>query len=283
MKLTDYNVAAKTLGYPVETLHNEQESLILPSKSRLRGEASEEFQKEISSFTLQEGSVRIMVSSKKVLMDNVRIPALGFIAVVSDTVYDKIINTPPLREQEHNQYTQYGFLIKNWQETEDVAKQLERIISYDNTNINLNFTYNSLVLKWLEGKQVNGLLSIISVLVGIVFFVFSLSFLYVRLFTDLDRDKSQFQMLSKVGLTRRELKKMITQQISILFFVPIVISILHSSVAFIALQYLAQRRQIDLSVTGNSILIFASFICLQVIYFFIIRRNYLSQILRFIH
>lgn len=64
------------------------------------------------------------------------------------------------------------------------------------------------VLNWLEGKQVNAILSIISVLVGVVFFIFAISFLYFRLFTDLDRDKSQFQMLSKIGLTKRELKKL---------------------------------------------------------------------------
>ncbi|MGG0256620.1 ABC transporter permease [Bacillus toyonensis] len=283
MKLTDYNKAAKIFGYPAEILQQETESLFLPSKGLLRRVSQEEFKKISSSHTLNQGNKHINLFTKKTLMDNIISPSFNFTVVVSDSLYEQIQTTPPLRETKHNQYIEYRFLIKNWQETEDVAKQLERIISYDNTNINLNFTYNSLVLKWLEGKQVNGLLSIISVLVGIVFFVFSLSFLYVRLFTDLDRDKSQFQMLSKVGLTRREVKKMITQQISILFFVPIVISILHSSVAFIALQYLAQRRQIDLSVTGNSILIFASFICLQVIYFFIIRRNYLRQILRFIH
>ena len=82
----------------------------------------------------------------------------------------------------------------------------------------------------------NAILSILSVLVGVVFFVFTISFLYFRLFTDLDRDKSQFQMLSKLGLTKRD-KKIVTQQISILFFIPIVISVLHSSVAFLAIRF----------------------------------------------
>jgi putative ABC transport system permease protein len=127
------------------------------------------------------------------------------------------------------------------------------------------------------------MLSILSVLVGVVFFIFAISFLYFRLFTDLDRDKSQFQMLSKLGLTKRELKKIVTQQISILFFVPIVISVIHSSVAFLAIRALAQSRVgVDLPVAGNSILIFTTFISVQIIYYLIIRRNYLRQILHFI-
>ncbi|MEC2921459.1 FtsX-like permease family protein, partial [Bacillus tropicus] len=128
------------------------------------------------------------------------------------------------------------------------------------------------------------MLSILSVLVGVVFFIFAISFLYFRLFTDLDRDKSQFQTLSKLGLTKRELKKIVTQQISILFFVPIVISILHSSVAFLAIRTLAQSRVgVDLPVAGNSILIFTSFISVQIIYYLIIRRSYLRQILQSIN
>ncbi|MEC2922239.1 FtsX-like permease family protein, partial [Bacillus tropicus] len=127
------------------------------------------------------------------------------------------------------------------------------------------------------------MLSILSVLVGVVFFIFAISFLYFRLFTDLDRDKSQFQTLSKLGLTKRELKKIVTQQISILFFVPIVISVIHSSVAFLAIRALAQSRVgVDLPVAGNSILIFTTFISVQIIYYLIIRRNYLRQILHFI-
>ncbi|MEK4544475.1 ABC transporter permease [Bacillus sp. FSL R5-0585] len=282
MRLTDYNASAKILGYPVETLQNEQDSLILPSKSRLRGESQDELQKEVSSYTLQEGNTRINVSGEKLLMDNILSPSFGYISVVSDSVYEKIINTPPLQKQEHNQYTQYGFLIKNWTETEDISKQFMKMFPYDSEKINPPYKFESLFLQWLEGKQTNGLLSIISVLVGIVFFVFAISFLYFRLFTDLDRDKQQYEMLSKVGLTQKELKKIVTQQISILFFVPIVIAIIHSSVAFVALQYLAQRKYIDLSVTGNSILIFTSFICVQIIYFLIIRRNYLRQILQLI-
>ncbi|HHQ2480900.1 TPA: ABC transporter permease [Bacillus cereus] len=278
MKITDYNASAKIIGYPVETLQNEQDSLILPSKSRLRGESQDELNKEVSSYTLQEGNIRINLSSKKLLMDNILSPSLGYISVVSDSVYEKLINTPPLQKQEHNQYTQYGFLIKNWKETEDVSKQFMKMFPYDSKKMNPPYKFESLFLQWLEGKQANGLLSIISVLVGIVFFVFAISFLYFRLFTDLDRDKRQYEMLSKVGLTKEELKKIVTQQISILFFVPIVIAIIHSSMAFVALQYLAQRKYIDVSITGNSILIFTSFICVQIIYFLILRRNYLRQI-----
>lgn len=282
MKLTDYNESAKILGYPTETLQTEKDSLILPSKSRLRGQSLEELKKEVSSLTLQQGDVNLHVSGKKVLMDHILSPSFGFIAVVSDSAYEQIKHATPLQENTRNQYTQYGFLIKNWTKTEAVANKLMSIMPYDNTQINPPYIFESLMLKWLEGKQVNGLLSIISVLIGIVFFVFAISFLYFRLFTDLDRDRRQYQMLSKVGLTEKELKKVVTQQISVLFFVPIVVAVVHSGVAFMALQYIAQHKHVDLSVAQNSIFVFTGFIFVQVTYFLLIRRNYLRQLLRFV-
>lgn len=46
----------------------------------------------------------------------------------------------------------------------------------------------------------------VSVLVGIVFFTFAASFIYFRLYTDLNRDQQQYKMISKMGLSKRELK-----------------------------------------------------------------------------
>lgn len=207
MKLTDYNATAKTLGYPAETLNKETDSLILPSKIYLRAASQEELKKMSSSLTLEHGNMNYNFSGNKILMNNIISPSNNFSVVVSDSMYETILNTP-LEEAKVDQYIDYRFLIKNMYETADVAKKLTEIIPNDYRNGRPPFIFDSPVLKWLEGKQVNAILSILSVLVGVVFFVFTISFLYFRLFTDLDRDKNQFQMLSKLGLTKREIKKL---------------------------------------------------------------------------
>ncbi|MEC3249790.1 ABC transporter permease [Bacillus cereus] len=282
MKLADYNATAKKLGYPAEALNKETDSLILPSKMYLRVAPQEKLKKLSSSLTLEHGNMKYNFSGNKILMDNIISPSDNFSVVVSDSMYETILNTQ-LGEATVDQYIDYRFLIKNMYETADMAKKLTKIIPNDYRSGRPPFIFDSPVLKWLEGKQMNAILSILSVLVGVVFFIFTISFLYFRLFTDLDRDKSQFQMLSKLGLTKREIKKIVTQQISILFFIPIVISVLHSSVAFLAIRFLAQSRHIDLPIAGNSILIFTSFISVQIIYYLIIRRSYLRQILHSIN
>ncbi|MED1569750.1 FtsX-like permease family protein [Bacillus paramycoides] len=279
IKLTDYNATAKMLGYPTETLKNEQDSLILPSKSRMKQQTQDELKKEAS--ILKEGDMHIQLSNSKILLTNGIRPTFGVIVVVADSVYEKLNSAPLLRGNTPDRYTTYGFLIQNWTDTEEISKKITKIISSDIQKGKVFYSLDSLYLKWIEGKQVNAILFTISVLVGIVFFVFAISFLYFRLFTDLERDKKQYEMLSKLGLTQKELKRIVTQQLSILCFIPIIVAIIHSSVAFMALQYLVQRKaEVYLPITGNSILIFTSFIFVQFIYFLIIRRNYLHQMIQ---
>ncbi|MBE7104479.1 FtsX-like permease family protein [Bacillus cereus] len=282
MKLTDYNATAKMLGYPTETLKNEQDSLILPSKKRMKQQPQDELKKEAS--ILKEGDMHIQLSNSKILLTNGIRPTYGFIVVVADSVYEKLNSASQLRGNTTNLYTEYGFLIPNWTDTEEISKKITKIIDSDTQKGKAFYNFRSLYIDWVESKRLNAMLSIISVLVGIVFFVFAISFLYFRLFTDLERDKKQYEMLSKLGLTQKELKRIVTQQLSILCFIPIIVAIIHSSVAFMALQYLVQRKvEVDLPVTGNSILIFTSFIFVQLIYFLIIRKNYLRQILQSMH
>ncbi|MES9695539.1 FtsX-like permease family protein, partial [Bacillus toyonensis] len=253
MKLTDFNATAKILGYPTETLKNEQDSLILPSKNRMKQQSENELKKEAS--ILKEGDTHIHLSNSKLLLNNKMRPSNGVYVVVADSVYEKL--------------------------KREISKKITKIIDSDTQKGKVFYNFHSLYLDWMESKRFNAILATISVLVGIVFFVFAISFLYFRLFTDLERDKKQYEMLSKIGLTQKELKRIVTQQLSILCFIPIIVAIIHSSVALMALQYLVQRKAgVDLPVTGNSILIFTSFIFVQFIYYLIIRRNYLHQMIQ---
>lgn len=266
INLSTYNEYAKKLGYEIEKLTNETESIaILPKKNP----TSAEDQKTLE---LKHGELEVPLSVQKTIY----IPEFAEIDnpfIVSDAVYSKVLNVQ--QEGVLRDYTIYGFIIKNWPETSAISTKLMKFIG---TSQDDYYAFSSLYVKWLELKQQNGLLSISSVLVGIVFFVFTLSFLYFRLFTDLERDKEQYQMLSKLGLRQKELKQIVTRQMMILFFLPIVVAIVHSSFAFITFHQLGQTVSRELSVIQSSIVVLVSFICMQIIYFLIIRNHYIKRI-----
>lgn len=139
--------------------------------------------------------------------------------------------------------------------------------------VNPTHSFESLYSEWISSKQKNGVLLIVSVLVGIVFFTFAASLLYFRLYADLEREQKQYEMIAKVGLSRKELKKIVTRQLILMFFLPILLAIIHSGVAFMALQ-----RLVDFSVLKTSIIIFLAFLFIQSVYFFTVRWRYLQKL-----
>lgn len=113
----------------------------------------------------------------------------------------------------------------------------------------------------------------VGLFIGIVFFVSAGSFLYFRLYTDLDGDKEKFKAIAKIGLTDSELKKIITRQTAILFFTPIIVAIIHGAVALTALS-----RMFNYNLVKEATLVLSSFFVIQVIYFLVVRYFYTKQI-----
>ncbi|WP_144488261.1 FtsX-like permease family protein [Bacillus sp. ABP14] len=266
INLSTYNEYAKQLGYDIEKLTNENDSIAI------RLNKNENSAEDLTDFVIKHGDLEVSLSVKK----SVYIPELAMVGssvIVSDAVYNKVLNVQ--EEGVLRDYTIYGFIVKDWSETSSISTNLKKFIG---TNQEDYYAFSSLYLKWIELKQQNGLLSISSVMVGIVFFIFTLSFLYFRLFTDLERDQEQYEMISKLGLSQSELKQIVTRQMMLLFFLPIVVAMLHSSFAFLTLHQLGQTVSREMSVIQSSIIVLVSFICMQMIYFLIIRHHYLKRI-----
>jgi putative ABC transport system permease protein len=117
----------------------------------------------------------------------------------------------------------------------------------------------------------------IALLAGAVFFIAAGSFLYFRLYADLDYDRHQYLTIIKVGLTDQELNKIVTRQLLLLFFVPIIVAMIHSTFAFMALQ-----SYFTLSIVTEMIVVLACFFIAQIIYFLFIRNRYLRKLRKYL-
>lgn len=79
--------------------------------------------------------------------------------------------------------------------------------------------------------------------------------------------------MAKIGVTRKEIEAMVTWQIGLLFFVPIMLAMIHSLFAFIALQ-----SYLNFSIAMEAGFILISFFVVQVLYFLFIRGRYLRNL-----
>ncbi|MCM3627815.1 ABC transporter permease [Paenibacillus glycanilyticus] len=121
--------------------------------------------------------------------------------------------------------------------------------------------------------QIFGVVLFVGFFIGIVFFVGAGSFLYFRLYMDLGEDKRKFQAIHKIGLTDRELSSILTKQLMILFFAPIVVAVIHGAIALAALQNMFMYNLMRPSLT-----VLGSFVLIQLVYFLFIRTKYISNV-----
>jgi hypothetical protein len=88
-----------------------------------------------------------------------------------------------------------------------------------------------------------------------------------------DYDIAVAKINSQLRRAYGELNKIVTQQLVLLFFVPIIVAIIHSIFAFMALQSF-----FTMSIATEMIIVLACFFIAQVIYFLFIRHHYLRNL-----
>jgi putative ABC transport system permease protein len=104
--------------------------------------------------------------------------------------------------------------------------------------------------------------------VVIVFYFAAGSFLYFRLFTDLQEESEKYKALFKIGLTEREMRKSASFQLAVLFFLPFFVAVVHTVCIMSGdLQYLI----------GPTVGTISGFMVVQLICFTIARQMYLKK------
>ncbi|MGL4644081.1 MAG: ABC transporter permease [Vagococcus fluvialis] len=148
-------------------------------------------------------------------------------------------------------------------------EEIEGMLKIENESV----YYSTMYQTWTNTKQKNGTILLISVLLGSVFFTFSCSIIYFKLFGELEKDGKYHRSLHILGVPEKKRKKMVTTEMLIMFFIPFVISALHFIAAMSAL-----RIMIELPVYMYVLQILSIYIFFQLVFFFICRRQYLNTL-----
>ncbi|TCP57959.1 putative ABC transport system permease protein [Tumebacillus sp. BK434] len=123
-------------------------------------------------------------------------------------------------------------------------------------------------------KELASLLMFIGSFIAGIFSLSTASFLHFRLYTDLQQDQISYRALSKIGVSVREMQRAATIQMAALFFIPVLISALQT---LICLNLLKSEFSLT-SIIGSALIGICFFAAAQLLYFFLIRGRYLSQL-----
>ncbi|WP_026907308.1 FtsX-like permease family protein [Paucisalibacillus globulus] len=255
VKASDYNRFAALIGEK-EIQPNKNEVIVVEQSSAILMDGAKASETLIQTpIALENGQ---KVKPTQVIESEVLTEINGYY-IVNDTIYDQLGN--PIRSDMSAAWqadnVENDPIIEAGRKIEEQVPH--KVFAVDYTIYEINKAYGPILF--------------IGLFIGIVFFVSAGSFLYFRLFTDLDEDKRKFQAIAKIGLTQSELKKVVNRQIALLFLSPIVVALVHGAVALTALSHL-----FNYDLTMESSLVLGSFAVIQIIYFLIVRYFYVKQL-----
>jgi putative ABC transport system permease protein len=269
VKLSEYNALAASLGYELGSLNSEQEALLIAGPLSMYSRSDEKLAEvDLNDSEGDAGGNKLAV--KQELIRNM-FGAYNQALIVQDEVYDQYEETG---DDQEGAYVNYYYVVEQWEKTLGISREINEAFKLEQEQQGTsNYYFVALAVDWYNQKQMNGILFIMSVLVGVVFFTFAASFIYFRLYADLERDEKQYRMISKIGLSGAELKRLVTRQLVLMFFLPFAMAVIHSAVAFVNIQLL-----VEFPMYGNALSIYLCFFLMQLLYFFIIRWRYLRNL-----
>lgn len=259
LKVSQYNEIAKKIGEKELTVDDKSavslKDLSAPDAEMLTGQKSD----KPTEFTMSESQ---KLSITQVEVKQAVWPTYSGTYVVSDNNFDKL--------KENNKMTvMHAWLVNEGSfEQQKLAgdalgenKAIERVDAKASTIQMITDSYAPILF--------------IGFFIGIIFFISAGSFLYFRLYSDMAVDIEKFSMIHKLGFSKKEMKKVVYQQVGILFFTPIVVSCIHGAVALTAMYALFGK---GLQITALYVL--GAFIVIQIVYYLIARVFYFNKLYR---
>ncbi|WP_372008470.1 FtsX-like permease family protein [Paenibacillus chitinolyticus] len=258
----DYNTQAKRQGKPELRVERGHASYIYPYKEQQRksftpGQNLEaKLKTGTRTFTLDE---QINGSVVPTQFD------ISTLLVTDASEFKEMMDATPNEDKS----VLYGYEIKNWEEASPTVHQIEKMVPEQEKQ-----NFGTRVNQYLETKQLMSLMLFIGIFVSFLFFIASGSMIYFKLFTEIEEDQAQFRALTRIGITDQEIRRTVSKQVGMIFFIPLVVGLVHTSFAMKAL-----GNMLISNIWPYAAVVFVIFALMQTLYFLAARRSYMKRIL----
>ena len=127
-----------------------------------------------------------------------------------------------------------------------------------------SFSYDGQEYERQDFYGLFGALFYIGIILSIVFILAAVLIIYYKQISEGYEDQSRFEIMQKVGMTKREIRKSINSQLLTVFFLPLVFAAMHLAFAFpiirkLLLAFNLNNVQLFATTTGISLLVFSLF------------------------
>lgn len=214
MSESDYNTALRSIGSNEITLKNNEIYIVSGLSKEI---PKKDINENVKAIFNKEGieAVVVGISEKNITPSGVYTRIL----IVSDQMMKKFGDNEGFYSVKY-----YGFNISKWKEETKVSEDIiSKIKSDDQVH---EYTLMSTEKLYLGEKISKNIALFVGFSLSIIFIISGSSMIYFKLCTELEKECNKFKGIIKLGLSKKELSKIISTQIFIIMFVPFIISII---------------------------------------------------------
>lgn len=262
LKASDFNQILIAKGTPPMELAS-QRVLILPGDKNMKlknlsllPEAKEQLN-EFLTGDLEVQKVEQMVSQTG---------AYRYIYVIDDPLWQQL-KDQAADNLSIESYTAYQ--DKQWLNHLKVADELEKELAQDEIDWDYSYSFSTLGRYYESELLTKKLCLFVGVSISIIFLVASVSLIYFRLYTSLDREQQKYHALYKLGFSRQEMYQTIGRKVRWLLWAPFSIAL---SMMWLGVFYI--ESQTAISILTLSLKYSTLFLVLYFLFYGIVVRVY---------
>ena len=143
--------------------------------------------------------------------------------VVSDENWEKLN-----QKNFENLYLEFytGYEDSEWLNHLNTANKLEKTMAQDDIDYDYTYSFTTLGNYYNTESLMRKLCTFVGFSVSLIFLIASVSLIYFRLYTSLEREKKKYESMYKLGFSQKEMYRTIGRKIKVLLWIPFLIAII---------------------------------------------------------
>lgn len=213
-------ISAKTFNEVSKALNRGQEVTILENQATVIRPRATEF--TLSNFEDQDLTLHLSERTRKLRLTDMVVGSVlpfnypDFFVIVSDETFAAV-------SKEIKPLNYIGYKVENEKATKETSEKLSKLIGQD---FQVSSSFYS---DYKQGKEGNALNLFIFGFLGLVFLAATGSIIYFKQLTEANEAKHNYEILRKIGVSKKDLRKSIAKQTLFVFGLPLIVGILHGS------------------------------------------------------
>ncbi|OJU11575.1 MAG: hypothetical protein BGN88_13860 [Clostridiales bacterium 43-6] len=245
---------------------------------------------EPGNFGIAPGSMLTVGGKKLTVTESKRAPwvssSSSFLCnsglVVSDEDYQA------LRSANQNSVGVFHtFMFKDWKNTQKTIDELTAAVKAENAKItpavangDKLITVISRILAYTELKKAYSLFIFVTAVMGLLFFIAAGSVLFFKQYTETESARQKYDKLYKIGLVKKEAKGIITKELLVTFFSPLIFGSVMGYSFIYYMTHLVGGQDVMKEFMIFATVVVAAYFLFQSVFFFLTRKKYMDEVLK---